>query len=191
MTAKAKKINSPVSILCRANQFFCAGFASCSTRMSLYDQGNYASILLRGGSPGSIWHPTLLEGERVQRAGTDKDVEIQIVVRDGPAGPFKRASEQLVLSITYTPNGGTSAVLLTERGGSDIRAQKRKRVSTSSHLWRTAAVGLTDRGSLSERALMAARPLRLADDDGLGSRRSEAKPHWCPIRQPRLDPRRN
>jgi hypothetical protein len=31
---------------------------------------------------------------------------------------------------------------------------------------RTAAVGLTDRGSLSEFALMADRPLRLADDDG-------------------------
>ena len=32
---------------------------------------------------------------------------------------------------------------------------------------RTAAVGLTDRGSLSEFALMADRPLRLADDGGL------------------------
>ena len=40
---------------------------------------------------------------------------------------------------------------------------------------RTAAVGLTDRGSLSEFALMADRPLRLADDHGLdlgGPRRS-------------------
>src|SRR4029450_4002955 len=43
---------------------------------------------------------------------------------------------------------------------------------------RTAAVGLTDRGSLSEFALMADGPLRLADDDGFGPRRSEAKPHW-------------
>jgi hypothetical protein len=40
---------------------------------------------------------------------------------------------------------------------------------------RTAAVGLTDRGSLSEFALMADRPLQRADDDGLdlgGLRRS-------------------
>ena len=44
---------------------------------------------------------------------------------------------------------------------------------------RTAAVGLTDRGSLVELALMADRLLRLADDDGFGPRRSEAKPHWC------------
>src|SRR5215218_2001927 len=43
---------------------------------------------------------------------------------------------------------------------------------------RTAAVGLTDRRSLSEFALMADRPLRLADDDGFGPGRSEAKPHW-------------
>src|SRR5829696_8350119 len=43
---------------------------------------------------------------------------------------------------------------------------------------RTAAVGLTDRGSLSELALMADHPLRRADDDGFGPRRSEAKPHW-------------
>jgi hypothetical protein len=43
---------------------------------------------------------------------------------------------------------------------------------------RAAAVGLTDRGSPSELALMADRPLRLADDDGFGPRRSEAKPHW-------------
>src|SRR6266496_3816178 len=43
---------------------------------------------------------------------------------------------------------------------------------------RTAAVGLTDRGSLVELALMADRLLRLADDDGFGPRRSEAKPHW-------------
>jgi hypothetical protein len=43
---------------------------------------------------------------------------------------------------------------------------------------RTAAVGLTDRGSLSELAPMANRPLRLADDAGFGPRRSEAKPHW-------------
>jgi hypothetical protein len=39
---------------------------------------------------------------------------------------------------------------------------------------RTAAVGLTDRGSLSEFALMADRLLRLADDGGSGTRRSEA-----------------
>jgi hypothetical protein len=43
---------------------------------------------------------------------------------------------------------------------------------------RTAAVGLTDRGSLSELALMADRRLQLADDNGSGPRRSEAKPHW-------------
>jgi ABC-type cobalamin/Fe3+-siderophores transport system ATPase subunit len=80
------------------------------------DQGSFGSMLIHGMSPGAFWHPTLLEGERVQRAGTDRDVEIQIVVRDGPAGAFKHGSEQLVLSITYTPNGSTSAVLLTERG---------------------------------------------------------------------------
>jgi hypothetical protein len=57
---------------------------------------------------------------------------------------------------------------------------------------RTAAVGMTDRGSLSELALMADRPLRLADDSGLGSRRSEAKPHWndsCQLSMPSGLPR--
>jgi hypothetical protein len=55
---------------------------------------------------------------------------------------------------------------------------------------RTAAVGLTDRGSLVELALMADRLLRLADDDGFGPRRSEAKPHWYRVRQrlPRFGP---
>jgi hypothetical protein len=43
---------------------------------------------------------------------------------------------------------------------------------------RTAAVGLTDRGSLSELTLMADRPLRPCRRPWFGPRRSEAKPRW-------------
>jgi hypothetical protein len=54
---------------------------------------------------------------------------------------------------------------------------------------RTAAVGLTDRGSLNEFALVADRSLWLADDADFGPRRSEAKPHWYSSRtETKLEP---
>ncbi|MDX2545420.1 ATP-dependent nuclease [Streptomyces sp. WI04-05B] len=44
------------------------------------------------------WGPTLLAGERLVRADTDRPMELQIIVHDGPAGPFKNSGEQLIVT---------------------------------------------------------------------------------------------
>lgn len=47
------------------------------------------------------WSPAVMAGERVVRAGISRAIEIQIIVRDGPAGPFKFNGEQVTVSTEF------------------------------------------------------------------------------------------
>src|SRR6266568_8449076 len=57
--------------------------------------------LSRGTGAGAWWYPTLLAGERIFRAGAQRDIEIKIVVRDGPLGAFTYRGQQVLVGLTY------------------------------------------------------------------------------------------
>lgn len=72
--------------------------------------------ILRGGRTSGLWVPTVSSGERVFRAGVDRPIEIEIIVRDGPAGQFLLNGKQAVLSIAYDRHGVTISQIGTEDG---------------------------------------------------------------------------
>ncbi|MFC1440153.1 AAA family ATPase [Streptacidiphilus sp. N1-10] len=51
------------------------------------------------------WTPTVLPGERFLRAGSERPMEIQIIVHDGPSGQFPDEAEPLILTTRYTQQG--------------------------------------------------------------------------------------
>ncbi|MFJ6901781.1 ATP-dependent nuclease [Streptomyces hokutonensis] len=53
------------------------------------------------GEQGVTWGPTLLPGERIVRADSDRPLELQIIVHDGPGGKFSHNGEQLALATHY------------------------------------------------------------------------------------------
>ncbi|MFF5307231.1 ATP-dependent endonuclease [Streptomyces sp. NPDC013161] len=54
---------------------------------------------------GWSWGVTILPGERIVRAGSDRPMELQFIVHDGPAGRFAHDGEELVLSTKYGASG--------------------------------------------------------------------------------------
>ena len=73
--------------------------------------------LLRGTLKKVQWRPALSPGERIFRAGVDRPVEIEIIVRDGPRGKFQLDGNQVVFAVTLNRRGETSAALKWEHGG--------------------------------------------------------------------------
>jgi len=53
------------------------------------------------GEDNYTWGPTLLPGERIVRAGSDRPLELQIIVHDGPGGKFSHNGDQVVLVTQY------------------------------------------------------------------------------------------
>ena len=69
-------------------------------------------------SQGWSWGVTTLPGERIIRAGSDRPMELQFIVHDGPAGRFAQDGEELVLSTKYGASGvGHPLELKTISGG--------------------------------------------------------------------------
>jgi ABC-type cobalamin/Fe3+-siderophores transport system ATPase subunit len=79
------------------------------------NQSNFRDTLLSGGSPGAIWHPQLVPGERAVRAGADRPMEIELTIRNSNSGSFTHADKQLVLVLKYD-KGITSSEVRTEDG---------------------------------------------------------------------------
>ena len=71
---------------------------------------------VRGVRSNGLWQPTVSSGERVFRAGVDRPIEVEIIVRDGPAGQFSLNGSQAILSIIYDRQGVTVSQLSNEDG---------------------------------------------------------------------------
>lgn len=77
---------------------------------------NPSQQLLYGTSAPGIWFPNVGPGERVFRTGVSRPVEVEITVRDSPAGQFALNGNQLCFAVTYDREGVTSTALKDEGG---------------------------------------------------------------------------
>ena len=69
------------------------------------------------------WAPIVLGGERILRAGSDRPVEIQIIVHDGPAGGFSYASKPVVLTTWYDREHNGYGLELRAQNGTQLKAE--------------------------------------------------------------------
>jgi hypothetical protein len=102
---------------------------------------------------------------------------------DPPSDPWSPASERLCQVSEDEVESGVRSTSADTSSDQPLSEWPAGPEADRTLAQRTAAVGLTDRKSLSEFALMADHPLRLSDYDGSGPRRSEAKPHWYSSRR--------
>jgi len=80
------------------------------------DTDIWQKIRSGGRTGGGLWNPIIPSGERVFRTGVDRPIELELIVRDGPEGPFTLNGVQAILALAYDRQGVTSAVLKTEQG---------------------------------------------------------------------------
>ncbi len=69
------------------------------------------------GGFGGFVAPT---GERLWRTGTDRPIELDFVVRDGPSGPFVVGGQATALSATFNVNNGQVIVALKNARGNAL-----------------------------------------------------------------------
>jgi hypothetical protein len=77
---------------------------------------NPSQQLLYGTNAQGVWAPNVGPGERVFRTGANRPVEVEIIVRDGPAGQFALNGNQLCFAVTYGRQSVTSTTLKDEDG---------------------------------------------------------------------------
>ncbi|MFI7247261.1 ATP-dependent nuclease [Micromonospora chalcea] len=58
--------------------------------------------ILAGEEGGTLWQPMVSRGERIQRAGAERPMEIIFKINDGPNGPFLLGGTPVELVSTYT-----------------------------------------------------------------------------------------
>ncbi|SHI19887.1 ATP-dependent nuclease [Streptomyces sp. 3214.6] len=68
------------------------------------------------------WSPTVLPGERINRAGVERPVELQFIVHDGPHGPFVDNGNKLILSTQFDRKGGRPPLELRTFSGDRLTA---------------------------------------------------------------------
>lgn len=67
----------------------------------------------------SLWRPEVAAGERAVRAGSNNPIELQIIVHDGPKGPFEYHGEKIIITTKYSDESGGDLPML--RTASDAR----------------------------------------------------------------------
>ncbi|WP_168218127.1 ATP-dependent nuclease [Streptomyces lasalocidi] len=73
------------------------------------------------------WIPQILPGERIVRAGSERPMELQIIVHDGPDGPFvDEHGDQLVVSAYFLRQDVEFHLELRRLSGAKIEALSRK-----------------------------------------------------------------
>lgn len=69
----------------------------------------------------STWAPNLLAGERAVRAGSTRPMSVEIIVHDGPSGPFNEDGKPVILSAQYV-NGVAASLSLSGASFADSDA---------------------------------------------------------------------
>jgi hypothetical protein len=65
--------------------------------LTVFGQENNA--LVRGMRQFNSWPPTLLPGERIYRSGASRDIEFDVIIHDGPDGPFTYNGVPMILKV--------------------------------------------------------------------------------------------
>jgi len=77
---------------------------------------NPSQQMLNGATIENVWRPGVPLGERIFRTGTDRPIELEITVRNGPKGRFEYESEQLVFAVSFDRQGRTITTMSTANG---------------------------------------------------------------------------
>ncbi|MFD5847471.1 ATP-dependent nuclease [Streptomyces chartreusis] len=72
--------------------------------------------MFQQGNENWTWGATVLSGERLMRAGSDRPMELQFIVHDSPDGRFEHEGKQLVLTTQYSNGVGSRPVIKTVSG---------------------------------------------------------------------------